>query len=187
MKFSIERSQLEKVFAQRNGYMLLALGSLLICFVQIMVIVFLIGREKIILVPPTIEKSFWVSAQHVSPDYLAEMTTFFAALRLNLTQESAQTQRDVLLRYADPVSYNALKSQLIQEADHISEQNMSLAFFPIADVKTDMKHFKAIIEGDLKSYMGDALVSSVRTRYLVTYHYHAGRLFIKSFEEMKHV
>jgi len=185
MRFSIARSQLEKIFAQRNGYMMLALGSLLICLLQMIMMFFLIGREKIILVPPTVEKSFWVSASHVSPEYLSEMTIFFANLRLNITPESAGIQRDTLLRYIDPVYYNTLKSQLVQEADHISDQHMNLAFFPV-NVKVDSKHFKAIIEGDLKSYVGDASLPTKRVSYLVTYRYDWGRLLVKSFEEVKH-
>lgn len=185
MRFSIQRSQLEKIFAQRNGYMMLALGSTLVCVLQMLVVVFLINREKIILVPPTSEKSFWVSAQHVSPEYLSEMTTFFTNLRLNITPESASTQRETLLRYTDPNYYNQLKSQLIQEADHINEQHISVAFFPV-NVKVDPQHFKAMIEGDLKSYVGEASLPTKRVNYLVTYRYDAGRLLIKSFEEVKH-
>lgn len=185
MRFSIERSQLEKLFAQRNGYMMLALGSMLLCLMQILIMFFLIGREKIILVPPSIEKSFWVTASHVSPEYLSEMTTFFANLRLNITPESAGVQREGLLRYVDPVYYNTLKTQLVQEADRVTDQHISVAFFPV-NVKVDSKHFKAIIEGDLKSYVGEATLPTKRVSYLVTYRYDAGRLLVKSFEEVQH-
>lgn len=185
MRFSIERSQLEKLFAQRNGYMMLALGSMLLCLMQIIVMFFLIGREKIILIPPNVEKSFWVSAQHVSAEYLSEMTTFFANLRLNITPESAGAQRESLLRYVDPVYYNSLKTQLVQEADRVTDQHISMAFFP-TNVKVDSKHFKTIIEGDIKSFVGDTALASKRVSYLVTYRYDTGRLLVKSFEEIKH-
>jgi conjugal transfer pilus assembly protein TraE len=183
MRFSIERSQLDKIFAQRNGYIMLALGSMLLCLLQMVIIFFLVGREKIILVPPSIEKSFWVSSQHVSPEYLSEMTTFFANLRLNITPESAGIQREGLLRYVDPAYYHTLKTQLVQEADRIIDQHISMAFFPV-NVKVDSKHFKAIIEGDLKSYVGDAALPAKRVSYLVTYRYDTGRLLVKSFEEV---
>jgi conjugal transfer pilus assembly protein TraE len=186
MRFSIARSQLEKIFAQRNGYMMLALGSMFICLMQIIIIFFLIGREKIILVPPNIEKSFWVSAQHISPEYLSEMTTFFANLRLNITSESASIQREILLRYTDPTYYGSLKTQLVQEADKINDQHISMAFFPTADVKVNTNKLQSIIEGDLKSYVGETALPTKHVRYLTTYRYNSGRLFIKSFEEVKH-
>lgn len=185
MKFSVARSQFEKLLIQRNGYMVLAVGSLLICLIQGLLMFYLIGREKIILVPPTIEKSFWVSSQHVSHDYLSEMTRFFAELRLNMTPESARSQRETLLRYTDPNFYGSLNSQLVEEADRMSEQHISMAFFPSIDIKTNEKYLKAIIEGDLKTYVGDVSLATKHVRYLMTYSYHSGRLFLKSFEEMK--
>lgn len=186
MRFSIERSQIDKLFAQRNGYIMLAMGSMLLCLIQLIIIFLLSSREKTILVPPAIGKSFWVSAQQVSPEYLSEMTTFFASLRLNITPESASQQRETLLRYTDPVYHNTLKTQLVQEADHINEQHIAMAFFPV-NVKVDSQHFKAIIVGDLKSFAGESALPVRRVSYLVTYRYDAGRLLVKSFEEVNYV
>lgn len=185
MRFSIERSQINKLFAQRNGYIMLAIGSMMLCLIQMIIIFLISSREKTILVPPTIGKSFWVSAQQVSPEYLSEMTTFFANLRLNITPESANQQRDMLLRYTDPMYHHELKAQLIQEADGINEQHITMAFFPV-NVKVDSKHFKTIIMGDLKSFAGETALPMKRVSYLVTYRYDAGRLLVKSFEEIKH-
>ena len=93
MKLSHYRSQLEKVIAHRNGYLVLALASLAHSFLLAILNIVLIGRERIILTPPTIEKSFWVSAHHVSAEYLSEMTTFFAYLRLNATPDTIDNHR----------------------------------------------------------------------------------------------
>ncbi len=183
MKYSIERSQIEKIFSQRNGYLMLAIGAIAVCIFQLIIIVMLIGREKVIVVPPMAEKSFWVSAQAVSPEYLSEMTTFFANLRLNITSESALIQRETILRYTDPSYYNTLNAKLVEEADKVSDQHISVAFFPV-NVKVDAKHLKAIIVGDLASFVGDASLPMKRVSYLVTYRYDAARLLIKSFEEI---
>lgn len=185
MRFSIERSQIDKLFAQRNGYIILAMGSMLLCLVQMIIIFLLSSREKTILIPPTISKSFWVSAQQVSPDYLSEMTIFFANLRLNITPESAAQQRETLLRYTDPVYHHVLKAQLIQEADRINDQHITMAFFPV-NVKVDSKHIKTIIVGDIKTFSGDSVLPTRRVSYLVSYRYDHGRLLVKSFEEVDH-
>lgn len=185
MRFSINRTRIEKLLAQRNGYMVLAIGAIAICILQLMVMFFMVGREKIIFIPPTIDKSFWVSSEHVSPEYLSEMTLFFANLRFNITATNADMQRESLLKYTDPAYYNTLKMNLVQEADRITEEHVSMAFFPV-NVKVDTKHFKAIIEGDLKSYVGDTALPTNRIRYLLTYRYDEGRLLVKSFEEVKH-
>lgn len=184
MNFSLAHNQLEKIFAQRNGYMMLAIGSIVVCLLQMILIFFLVGRERIVITPPGIEKSFWVSASQVSPEYLSEMTNFFANLRLNVTPDNSAIQRDTLLRYTDPAYYNTLKSQLIHEADKVADQHVSFAFYPV-NIKVDSKHFKALIEGDLKSFVGDTSLPTKRVKYMVSYRYDAGRLLVKSFEEVK--
>lgn len=183
MKYSIERSQIEKIFSQRNGYLVLAVGAIVVCLLQLIIIVMLIDREKVIVIPPMAEKSFWVSAQAVSPEYLSEMTTFFANLRLNITPESALIQRETILRYTDPSYYHVLNEKLVEEADKVSDQHISIAFFPVS-VKVDAKHLKAIIIGDLSSFVGDTALPMKRVSYLVAYRYDSARLLIKSFEEI---
>ena len=184
MNLSTYRSHLAKIISQRNGYLVLACGALIICLLETMIILLLIGREKIVIVPPSIEKSFWVSAQNVSPEYLSEMTMFFANLRLNMTPDNAGMQREVLLRYTDPAYYNSLNSQLVKEADRLNDQHISMAFYSV-NIKVNSKKLEAIIEGDLKASVGDAAIPTKRMRYLVGYRYDAGRLLIKSFEEVK--
>jgi conjugal transfer pilus assembly protein TraE len=184
MNLSTYRSHLTKIISQRNGYLVLAGGALIVCLLETMIILLLIGRERIVIVPPTIEKSFWVSAQSVSPEYLSEMTMFFASLRLNMTPENAGLQRETLLRYTDPAYYNSLNSQLVKEADRLNDQHISMAFYSV-NIKVNSKKLEAIIEGDLKASVGDAAIPTKRVRYLVGYRYDAGRLLIKSFDEVK--
>ena len=175
---------IDKITHNRNGYLMLALGSIGVCFFQSIIIMYLLIHEKIYLVPPSIEKSFWVSSSHVSPEYLSEMTAFFAYLRLNATSDSIIQQREMLLRYTDPSFYEELKTQLVQEEDRINQQHISMAFYPV-DIKVDAKQLKAVIQGDLKSNVGDAAIPAKRLTYLISYHYNAGRLLVKSFEEVK--
>jgi conjugal transfer pilus assembly protein TraE len=113
------------------------------------------------------------------------MTTYFATLRLNMTPASSNMQRESLLKYTDPNYYNDFKSQLVQEADRINDQHMSIAFFMV-NKKADEKHLKVLIEGDLKIYVGEVSLPSKRVSYLIAYRYNSGRLLIKSFEEVKH-
>ena len=184
MNISIYRSHLSKIISQRNGYLVLAGCALVICLLEAVIILLMVGRERIVIVPPVIEKSFWVSAQSVSPEYLSEMTMFFAGLRLNMTPDNSGLQRETLLRYTDPSYYNALNSQLVKEGDKLNDQHISMAFYSV-NIKVNSKRLEAIIEGDLKTSVGDAAIPTRRVKYLVGYRYDAGRLLIKSFEEVK--
>jgi conjugal transfer pilus assembly protein TraE len=184
MNLSVYQSEIKKMIEQRNGYLVLSTGLLLLCLLLAGIDMCLLSHEKVVIIPPSIEKSFWVSAQRVSPEYLSEMTVFFTNLRFNMTPESAASQRDTLLRYTDPTFYNALKTQLIQEADRITEQHITMAFFPV-NIKVDSSHFKAVIEGDIKAFIGDTVLPTQRVKYVLTYRYDAGRLLVNSFAVVK--
>ena len=72
---------------------LLVAGHLL----SLVVILGLIGRERIIVVPPSLEKSFWVSGNTVSREYLEQMGAFVAWLVLDVSPSSIRWKTETLL------------------------------------------------------------------------------------------
>ena len=60
------------------------------------------GRERVVLVPPTIHKTFWVDAERVSAEYLQQMAYFLLQLTLDVTPQSVDHQASVVLQYAAP-------------------------------------------------------------------------------------
>ena len=65
------------------------------------------GRERVVVVPPSINKTFWVESERVSAEYLEQMAYFLLQLTLNVTPQSIDHQSRVLLQYAAPASYGA--------------------------------------------------------------------------------
>ena len=185
MKYLLQKSRLQHLIQHRNGYLALASGSLLLNILLVITILVVSGHERIVMVPPTIDKSFWVTADHVSPEYLSEMSLFFADLRLNVTPSNAAMQRDVLLRYVNSGNYAALKSELLSESEHLTKSHLSTAFYP-ADIQVDAKKLISRITGDLQSKVGDSDLPVQHVLYEIHFSYHAGRLFVQSFEEIKH-
>ncbi len=184
MKTAIQLSHLQKLIAQRNGYLVLAAGLLLLCVLLSAMVLHLIGRERIIITPPVVHQSFWVDHNDVSPDYLSEMTSFFAQLRLTKNPDNAAFQRTTLLRYTDPSYYGTLKSELVAEEDHMQAAHISLAFYPV-NVEVNAKQLVAWITGDLISTVGNSPLTPTRITYRVQYRYDQGRLLVRSFEEQK--
>lgn len=184
MRFSYYRSQLASLKAKRNGYLILALGGMGFSFLLLLLVFILIGREKVVVVPPTVEKSFWVSKSSVSPEYLAEMAHFLAYLRLNATPSSLDEQVSLLLGYTHPRFYNVLKAQLVKEKERINHEHITTAFYP-SETKVDTHTLKALIKGELKTNVGEASLPSRPVTYLITFQYEAWRLLVTSFEEVK--
>lgn len=74
-------------------------------------------QERVVIVPPVIEKEFWVDSQHVSPTYLEQFGYFLGQLLLAKSSQSAASQRTVLLRHTDPSYVGTLKKRLVEEEE----------------------------------------------------------------------
>ena len=112
------------------------------------------------------------------------MSEFFVFLRFNETPSSAKSQQQKLLEYVDPSHYEALKIQMMDEETHIKKEHISTAFYP-ADVDVDVKKLQTTIKGDLISSVGTTMLPAQRVTYQIVFSYNGGRLWVKSFNEVK--
>jgi len=184
MKLSAYQAEIKKMIDQRNGYLLLSGGLLILCLILSLLIIFLCDREKIILMSPSMGKEVWVSNKNASSEYLSRMTLFLSELALNVTSDNVDYQQELLLRYADSSYYTKLKPELLAISDKIKKEHITTAFFP-ADIKIDCQHNEAVIVGDLKSYVGDTALPTKRVSYHFVYRFNAFTPLITLFEEVK--
>ena len=184
MKLRIQSSLLQYVIKRRNSYLVIACCSLFLNILLGIGVVSMVGREKIILVPPGMATTFWVKNNQVSVDYLSEMSLFFALLRFNNTPATVENQREVLLRYVSPEYYEALKVELINEANHMTKERISTVLYPV-DIKVDAKHLEALVIGDLFTTVGTNQLPVKRSTYKISYKYNNYRLLIKKLLEIK--
>jgi conjugal transfer pilus assembly protein TraE len=184
MKLTAYQTEIKKMLDQRNGYLLLSSGLLILTLILSCLIIFLCDRERIILVTPTMNKDMWVSNKDASPDYLTRMTLYYSELALNVTPENVDYQQEMLLRNTDSSYYKTLKPTLLENADKIKKEHITTAFFPI-DIKVNTKNNEAFITGDLKSYVGDTALPIKRISYHFAYRFNAFTPLIATFEEVK--
>ena len=79
-------------------YLRLVAGVLLlIILVEGLVLQKTLGMEKTVIVPPAIDKSFWVSGNEVSKSYLEQMAYWYAGLALNVTPSTGEYQKQLFL------------------------------------------------------------------------------------------
>jgi conjugal transfer pilus assembly protein TraE len=182
MNVSFQNSRLQQMLSQRNGYLVLAAGLLLLCMVLSLIVFSMMDRERVILVPPVLQKSFWVDHQSVSPSYLSEMAAFYTQMRLTVTPTSSVFQREMLLQYTDPKMYGVFKNELVAEEERLKTGRISLTFYPV-NITVDVKHLVAEITGDLQSSVGNERMEPKRITYELRYIYSDGRLLLRSFNE----
>lgn len=184
MEKRIYHSKLIRLVKNKNKLVLLIIGLVFVLIVQSVCIFVIRNQERIIVVPPNVRRSFWVSQNKVSRVYLEEMTRFFSNLLLNETPETFREQQNVLLRYVLPESYGVLKARWLREEDKIKQEQISSAFFPV-DIMVNENNLTADIYGELDLFSGDSKPIAKQVHYRIHYILKNGHVLIKAFTEEK--
>ena len=158
---------------------LLAMGNVL----AIAVILNLLGSVRTIVVPPSINKSFWVTRDMASSEYLEQMGSFIAWLILDVTPASIDWKKDVLLGYVDPDQYGALKTRQEVEAERLKRINAATVFAPQQLVPSEAAQ-SVVIRGRLRTLVNGFETSNELKAYLIEFSYAGARMHLKAFKEV---
>lgn len=185
MHYKIKNTQLGKLISQRNNAMLIIAGLFVLCGIQSITIYHMINRQKINFtpLPNVVTQPFSISKDGVSEGYLAEMTRYFAMLRLNYTPATIQDQAQWLLRYTDGIYYGVFKEQLAKEIEKAKAHDISLSFSPV-DTRVDLRTLAVWIDGDLVETVGKMRIEPKRVTYKINYYYQNGQLRVVSMTEV---
>ena len=182
MRFGLLRQDLDSSRRTISYQKLILLGSFALNIVIALIALRLIGLERVILVPPTIHKSFWVETEQVSAEYLEQMGYFLIQLVLNVTPQSVDYQSKTLLQYAAPASYGELKTSMAVAGERLKRDGAATVF-SARTLNVDQRALKVAVEGQLTTFVSDRRVSEVFKSYLIELQYTQGKIVIKSFKE----
>lgn len=175
MNNEIQKISHRSLLFQRNAFFALS-GLLSISLVLSTTFLFW-KSERIIIVPPMVEKEFWVEPRNVSPTYLEQFGYFLGELALTKSAQSAPIQRAIILRHTDPSFSTLLQKKLIEEEIRLEKEKASYVFFPVS-VQTDIKAKEVRITGDRAIYVSGKAVSSDRETYVLSFNIQGSRLLL---------
>jgi conjugal transfer pilus assembly protein TraE len=157
--------------------------SVVAIFAAMVLIMILSGRERTIVVPPALDKSFWVDRNRVSRDYLEQMAEFVIWLALDVNPYTVQRKQKVLLSYVGP-DHGTLKSEMDVQATRLRSTNASTSF-EIQQLVTDEEAKSVLAVGRLRRQInGDDIGEPARKTYKIEFDYSYGRLQLVSFKEV---
>lgn len=186
MKTQVLIGSYNSLLSQRNR-LLMASGILgILCVLLGASNFYLIGKERIIIAPPTIQREFWISTDSVSDHYLEQMSQFFAGLLLNVSPSTFAVNAEHLLSHVVPERFAALKAQLVAQQMELERRGMSTSFH-ISRFKIDCKKLLVELKGELKILVANTQVTSSTKNYLLKFVQQQGRLWVQSFEEVPRV
>lgn len=162
----------------------LAILGLVLCLGLALVIMFnMVGRERIVLTPPAIERSFWVAKDKVSASYLEQMGSFIAYLTLDVSPSSVEWKKTMLLQYVAPDVYGALQTRQDLEADRLKRLNATTQF-SVAQLMPNEDTLTVQLKGRLATFINGTRTSDVEKEYVVAFDYTGNRIQLKRFEEL---
>ena len=182
MKLTTMREDIASARRATTFLVFLITGSMLVNLVLAVFAVRLAGRERVVVVPPTIHKTFWVESERVSAEYLEQMGYFLMQLTLNVTPMSVDHQAKLLLQYAAPASFGELRAALAAAGQRLKRDSASTVF-SAQDVSVDERGLRVGVRGQLTTYISDRRVSDVSKGYAIELQYASGRVFLKAFRE----
>ncbi len=126
------------------------------------------NHERVILLPPRLERSVWVHGGDVSNSYLEQMAVYVAELSLSYHPDNVDYRVQQFLRYTDPGSYGELARGLQRDADSIKRNRVSAAFYP-KSVRLRSTERKALVTGIQVRMVGGESMDERQLSLLVSF------------------
>lgn len=142
----------------------------------------LAGSEKTILVPPDINRTFWVGSSTASSEYLEQMAYWYAGLALTITPGSADYQDGLFLKYAAPESAGQLQADMGARADFLKKNNTSTQF-SVRNIKVDKDNLRVALAGTLDTWVSDKKAGERMATYMIGFKFINGKLYVSKFKE----
>jgi conjugal transfer pilus assembly protein TraE len=173
-----------KQMRRRNHELGLALGVLGVALVLALGIIFsLLGTVRTVVVPPTLNKTFWATSSKASSEYLEQMGSFIAWLILDVSPSTIDWKKDILLGYVDPVQYGALKTRQEVEAERIKRINAATTFAPQQLVANEAGQ-SLIVRGRLRTLVNGLETTNELKAYRIDFSHSGARMHVAGFQEV---
>ena len=173
-----------RLLQARNRVLGLSVAGLTVCCaLSLSLAVSLIGAQRTVIVPPSIQKSFWVSGGKAEAAYLEQMAAFVAYLILDVNAESIAWKKDMLLNFLRPEDVGLMQTRQDLEADRLRRINAATSFAP-QQLETDEDAQWVIVRGRLTTRVNGTATSVESRAYLVEFAQSFGRIHLKTFKEV---
>ncbi len=144
------------------------------------------GSERTVVVPPSIDKSFWVTKDRVSKEYLEQMGAFVGWLILDVSPESIDWKKDILLSFVPPDQSGAMKTRQDLEAERLKRMNASTFFAPKQLIPNEDNQ-SVVLVGRLRTQVNGQDTTTDTKSYLAQFAYTGGRVHLNTFKEIPNV
>ncbi len=159
-------------------------GLLALLFVQLLLLGFVVMREKTRIVPPEIKRPYEIGAHHTNKDYLLDMTNYVLDKVLTVTPENVDYNNRVILKMTHPDGHAHLQTVLDAAAQQLKKDHITTIWVPHNEA-IQLSSMQVRVSGKLKTFIADKLTSERDKEYLVQFHLTvSGRLYVLTIKEI---
>lgn len=183
MKLSYFRQSLQQVLEQRNAFLMISLGFMVVVVILSLAVYHEVGSSRVYLVPTDMRQVGWLDKRSVSPSYLTEMAREMTDLFLNASAENSDYREQQILRVTASENKGDLQQFLHAQKALLKKQDVSTVFFPTR-FTPDARRFRVIVQGSLHRYVGNQGLPPLKKTYVMQFRYRHGLLLVSQFNEV---
>lgn len=172
MDYAITLNRYQQTVSQKKLFLGILVVSLLINLLQ--GVERLTVTEKIIVLPPVINKEIWIKGNAVSEGYLEEWSLYLTNLLLNVSSKTISYQAELALRHVSPDFSGKMQLKFKKDAEILQKNNATTTFFPKEIVVVE-KNMTATVTGTFATFVGKEKVSSHEQTYQLQFVFNKGR------------
>jgi type IV conjugative transfer system protein TraE len=183
MKPSDISTELEIRVALKKSWQALIAASMLVNILMGIGLVMADRTHRETLVPPEINKTFWIEDKKASGSYIEMMGLFVLRNALDVTTASAEYQMRQILRLTAPNAYGVLEKHLTAQNKRMARDNIATSF-AVTGVQIDEAKQSARYTGLLRTMLADKTVAEVMKIYEVVFALSNGRIYLTELREL---
>jgi conjugal transfer pilus assembly protein TraE len=174
-----------QMLIRQNRFLWLTLGGIVTALVLALLVAWAgMGATRTVVTPPKIEKSFWITDNTASGEYIDQMAQWVSYLTLDVTPDNVQYKSDLLLKLAHPDYHGALQQKLRVNAEKIRRDNAATSF-DIRTVRAAPDALAAVLTGQLKVLINGTPVKNDIRHYLARFDLDGGKAQLIQFKQVK--
>jgi len=173
---------------RENRVLKLGFLALLIIFaIQAYLVIKLYDRKTVVVLPPKVEKEFWVAGDSLSRSYLEQVSYFIADRLLNVSPENVKSSIDMVLPFltTEPENLKKIREQLVEYAREIVDNDIYQSFYPMRFLIARDRNKRPFmrVEGILRRTSGDVYLGQQKAVLDLFFKVRNGRLIIYELEK----
>ncbi len=174
-----------QMLIRQNRFLWLTLGGIVTALVLALLVAWAgMGATRTVVTPPKIEKSFWITDNTASGEYIDQMAQWVSYLTLDVTPDNVQYKSDLLLKLAHPDYHGALQQKLRVNAEKIRRDNAATSF-DIRTIRAAPDALAAVLTGQLKVLINGTPVKNEIRHYLARFDLDGGKAQLIQFKQVK--